>query len=236
MRLELLQTKPLPDGADKSVSWAIFSDLHAGGNKDFNQFAFLYAHRNAIQKMGVDSLHCYFLGDIWDVLGGKKSLPAVKRAFPHTEHAVQGGVYFYGNHEGKAKGNGYASLNLNGFHLEHGHKSDWFFTRWRKPIGWLVMVFTGILERVGFKDIDKTPREMNEAEFNIHFQKYIRPYVEKHFDSHPETAVFICGHTHRPTINKMRGGEKLYVNCGDFVGHLTFVVIRNGSVELYRVV
>ncbi len=214
---------------DKAI---FFSDLHAGGNGDFNRKAFFEAYSWGLKKDFMPE-ECYFLGDIFDVTGSENlDLKTLKTIFPEVTKKVNLGIYLKGNHEGSKTGLK-EKLNLFGLYTCHGYQAEWLFTSWRKPIGWLLCKITGWLERLGWKDIDKTPANMDKEAYLAYYQKNVIPWANKIFEKE-NTNLIISGHTHKPDI--IRFGTCILANCGDFVGHNTFIIIHNNMIELLQVV
>lgn len=235
--MKILQRVILPEGFDKGFRGVFFSDLHVGGNGDFNYSDYFLAHKYCTE-LGFKPVEFFYLGDIFDVTGSPyKKLSQLRKKHITVSNHVESGNYLKGNHEGRVKLR--ESFTAFGFHACHGYQCEWLFTAWRKPLGRLVCILGGLLERLGFKDIDKTPdrcpSEMGKLKYQLYYQKKIRPWALRTLEK-TGAQVLIMGHTHRPDIVKYPGG-KVRINCGSFCtkNTNTFVVIRNGTAELIEV-
>jgi len=228
--IKTIKKETLPENCffEKGI---FFSDLHAGGNGDFNRKSFFKAYSWAL-KQGFEPQEFYFLGDIFDVTGAGKSLAKLMLIFPELAKKVKLGLYLKGNHEGPISELA-GILNIFGLYACHGHNIEWLFTGWRKPLGWLICSIAGILERLGWKDIDKTPADMNEQEYLSYYTDKVIPWANTIFEKE-KNQLLITGHTHRPNIIKY-DNDCILANCGDFVGHNTFIMINNGMIKLMRV-
>jgi len=123
---------------------------------------------------------------------------------------------------------------------EHGHRADPLNSSFIF-VGWTVTVVAGVLERLGFRDVDKkawhsklipTPITRPRRFSPEHYANYARRLARK-----TGAEIVILGHTHKPTLARLEDGT-VYANCGCWVDADvpgSFVKVHEGRVSLWKV-
>jgi len=248
LEIKKLDSVTLPFKMIDLPSYAAFSDLHVmtgGPADDFQPYRFKFHHAvDFCLDMEIPSSRIIYPGDTVDMaeLKDGENFDDVRQVYSKTIGILQLGQVLTGNHDPKnplAHSDTFDTGGEYSFHFEHGHKAEWLFTgRWRW-VGWLGCKFSGFLERLGIKNIDKTPAQVNDKAFKKHFERKFEKYVLNHLEKNSKMKVLIFGHTHRPflkLINTTSLGPRIVANCGDFVGHCTFITYIDRVLTLWQVV
>jgi len=215
-----------------------FSDIHIGDPqfvaiKEFRSFIIWASHY-------ADKLFC--VGDLFDLWRDYE----IKILFEYFDvvsvirrSIIRLGNYIIGNHDYSARHltvlpgiyypNYRGTINNKEYYISHGHLE----------YGFMSDLFLKISENHFFTAIfSKVSR--NEQTLNI-YQKMLNVIVNsrrgndnsrlKTFANRYDADVFIFGHTHFPELCNL-GDGKVFLNCGDWITHRTFVLIEDNKFSL----
>jgi len=224
------------------------SDLHADGPTKANDFT--RPHRRAFlwfleHEVEADGGNLTLVGDVWELWQcAWLDIPEWWRERLANYRLLRG------NHDSaRRRPKEYRwphDVHLDGYDFpgtpvllaEHGHEAD----VWNSSlgvVGWTVTAIAGILERLGWKDVDnwkwKHLRRPTTHPQYLPTQHYL-DYAERRARE-TKTRLVILGHTHKPALAKRPWG--IYGNCGCWVSHDylgSFVRVGEGAVSLCEIV
>ncbi len=221
------------------------SDLHLGDGGRADDFA-EGAHRDAFEWFLAEEVEeeggeLIILGDVFELWQC-----AIRRVRDHY------GPLFWRLHNYRLlRGNHDASYGKppewrwpTGYHplllTEHGHQADPFNSS-LGFVGRSVTALAGLLERLGWRDVDKagwrwrwmpTPVTRPDRFPPGHYEQYAGLRARE-----TGAKLVILGHTHRPALTRLPGGV-LYANTGCWVSpHYagSFLRLGDGDISLCRV-
>lgn len=105
------------------------------------------------------------------------------------------------------------------------------FARWRPVVAAFRLIHPDWAMAIA-QGVSRGSRHMFQAE-DLKDGSEVAPqraYAEA-FLSAGEADVLVCGHTHYPVMAQLGGG--LYINCGDWLYHRTYVTWEEGSFRRY---
>ncbi len=135
------------------------------------------------------------------------------------ERQLQGKTFVLGHGDGLGPG-------------DHGYKfikrifaskiNQWLFARLHPNLG------IALMQKFSHKS-----REAESASppFTDPEKEWLVQYCETEL-SNRAVDIFIFGHRHLPIDYKLSNGSSRYINCGDWIDHNSYAVLRNGILEL----
>jgi len=251
--LEFCSGDPLRNSDHRIV---MFSDSHMGDRSkadNFDEKAFKWFLSNVVKANDV----LVGLGDITDIWESSHVMFRAYAGLLKDLYKNPNFVYVVGNHDMQLSKyapvfcvHKYCSDGILGV---HGNDADIFNSKF-SFIGAIATKFNATLERLfgrGLDHIDrkskkinslKTPAQLSDQEFGRVKHNYWS-YMSSLIDGNDSVFMGVFGHTHRLEIitqgtTNFRGKKvkKIMVNCGDFVGTNSFVLIHRNHCALCRVV